>query len=143
MPGRDPLLTPVEPFSASSPKLSDAEWQGLALRHDALLGRMPGFLGPNDQGAPGVVQDIHAIKKVLGRMPGSNGVDDAGDGIAAHVFDQKRKSTFAAKASVTAITASAMALLVAVIHLASAYADSQARQYEAPRLQPAPPAATR
>lgn len=117
---RDPMMTPVQPFEAGIGNLGPDEWKGLALRLDRMVGRMPGFLGPDDLGAPGIAQDLHTIKKVLGRMPQTNGLEDEGEGIARYVSDHRTATRQNSTRTKAALVFAALAFLGAATQLVRA-----------------------
>ena len=117
------MHTPVQPFTGLvPPEYKDPDYQaGVVCRIEAEIGRRPGRLGPQDEGA-GLAKDFYELRDALGRMPGRLGVDDEGKGLFRHVFDQQRAVKKNGHRSTGALAGAAAAVLLAVATLVSGYA---------------------
>lgn len=143
---RERMNTPLEEIRVTADTGDPAYWMGVAARVDAMLGeyprapRAPGTHGPHDPGDPGsegrgLARRVYRIDQTLGRMPGTNGVDDEGDGVAAHVFHQRRETRRGSQKSTGALIAAATAVLMALATLLRAEARSLEPRQGSPAAQ--------
>lgn len=125
---REPMYTPVEELPlVISGHLTEDHWKGVVARVDAVVGehpRLPGTRGATDPGSEGrgLAKHVQELRRTVGRMPGTLGVEDEGDGIAAHVFYQRRETKKGNNKSTGALISAAVALLLAAATLIRAEA---------------------
>lgn len=117
------MHTPVTAFTGLvPPEFKDPDYQaGVVCRLEAEIGRRPGRLGPQDEGA-GLAKDFYELRENLGRMPGKRGVEDEGEGLFKHVFNQVNQVQKNRRASNGALVGACAAVLLAVASLINGYA---------------------
>jgi hypothetical protein len=132
---REMLPTPPEPF-VLPPDYNHPDFvRGRVAMLDATVGRRPGTLGLQDEGA-GLARDVYEIKRAMGRLPGTHGVDDDGEGILAHVIGQRQEVRRGVKGSRTALASAGAAVLIAL-------ASAVAARLAPPAAPPSPAAQAR
>lgn len=120
---REPMPTPVQPFIVNARDYDSPDYiKGAVMRLEGKIGRPPGLKDEEGNELPpmGLLGDVATIKQRLGRPPQAHGIDDPGDGVIAHVYEQRRRSR---RSNAAALTAAALALLTSLAAAAQRYAS--------------------